>query len=160
MLVLHMNLNSRLIIRRDIWIFHSKVFSSGHFFKIYGIFLTKNNFQIFRFICFAYFYSKTWWTIQKWGNFYNLSFFQKFRVDPDPRHFFIQIQLWRIYITALDKIEWLLKYFKLLFFYYFSLNLMLLLRTKNVKMQFQVGKISFSGKWWIGLIKFWTVFHF
>ena len=30
MLVLHMNLNSRLIIRRDIWIFHSKVFSSDH----------------------------------------------------------------------------------------------------------------------------------
>ena len=25
---------------------------------------------------FAYFYPKTWWTIQKWWNFYNLSFFK------------------------------------------------------------------------------------
>ena len=36
----------------------------------------KNNFQIFSFIFFAYFYPKTW-TIQKWGNSYNLSFFKK-----------------------------------------------------------------------------------
>jgi len=49
----------------------------GHFFKIYWIFLSKNNYQIFCYIFFAYFYSKTWWTIQKWGNFYNLSFFSK-----------------------------------------------------------------------------------
>ena len=51
----------------------------GHVFKIYWIFFTKNNFQNFCFIFFAYFYPKTWWTIQKWGNFYNLLFFQKFR---------------------------------------------------------------------------------
>ena len=42
---------------------------------LYWLFLTKNNFQIFCFIFFAYFYPKTWWTIQKWRNFYNLSFF-------------------------------------------------------------------------------------
>ena len=41
----------------------------GHYFKIYWIFLTKNNFQIFCFIFFAYFYPKTWWIIQIWGHF-------------------------------------------------------------------------------------------
>jgi len=46
----------------------------GHFFKIWWIFITKNNFQMFCFIFFACFYPKTWWTIQKWGNFYNFSF--------------------------------------------------------------------------------------
>ena len=46
----------------------------GHFFKIYWIFLTKNNFQIFCFIFFRLFYPKTWWTIQKWGNYYNIFF--------------------------------------------------------------------------------------
>ena len=74
-----------------------------HFFKIYWNFLTKQNFQIFGFIFFAYFYPKTWWSNQKWGNFYNLlfikssdlgfwskkDFFLKFLVDiypldPDP----------------------------------------------------------------------------
>ena len=40
--------------------------------KIYWICLTKNNFQIFGFIFFAYFYPKT---IQKWGNFYILPVF-------------------------------------------------------------------------------------
>ena len=49
---------------------------SGHFYKIYWIILTKNNFQIFCFISFEIFYPKTWWTIQKWENFYNLSFFK------------------------------------------------------------------------------------
>ena len=47
----------------------------GYFFKIYWIFLTKQNFQIFCLTFFAYFYAKTWWTIQQTGNFYNLSFF-------------------------------------------------------------------------------------
>ena len=46
----------------------------GHFFKIYWIFLTKNNFQLLVLFFFAYFYPKTWWTIQKWGNFYYLFF--------------------------------------------------------------------------------------
>ena len=32
------------------------------------IFLIKNNFQIFCFIFFAYFYSKTWWTIESFRN--------------------------------------------------------------------------------------------
>ena len=43
----------------------------GHFFKIYWIFLTK---QIVLFF-FAYFYAKTWWTIQESGFIYYLSFF-------------------------------------------------------------------------------------
>ena len=49
----------------------------GHFFKIYWIFLTKN---YFRFFFLAYFYPKTWWTVQKWGHFYNLSFFSKVQI--------------------------------------------------------------------------------
>jgi len=45
----------------------------GHYFKIYWISLTKKNYlKIFCFILFAYFYPKTWWTIQKRS--YNLSF--------------------------------------------------------------------------------------
>jgi len=48
---------------------HWKKMDPGLFIKIYWIFLTKNNFQIF-----AYFYPKAWWTIQKWGNFYNFFF--------------------------------------------------------------------------------------
>ena len=51
----------------------------GHFYKIYWIFLAENNFQIFCFIFLAYFYPKTWWIIQKWGNFYNL-FFSKVQI--------------------------------------------------------------------------------
>ena len=46
----------------------------GHLFKIYWIFWTKQNFQICCLTFFVYFYAKTWWTIQKSGNFYNLSF--------------------------------------------------------------------------------------
>ena len=46
----------------------------GYFFKIYWIFLTQQNFQTCCLIFFAYFYAKTWWTIQISGNFYNLSF--------------------------------------------------------------------------------------
>ena len=46
----------------------------GHYFKIYWIFLTKIIFKFFKYF-FAYFYPKTLWTIQKWGNFY-LSFFK------------------------------------------------------------------------------------
>ena len=50
-----------------------------YFFKIYWIFLTKQNFQICFLICFAYFYDIILiildWIIQKSGKFYNLSFF-------------------------------------------------------------------------------------
>ena len=46
-----------------------------NFLKIYWIFFTKKKLILFKF--FAYFYSKTWWTIKKRGNFYNL-FFLKF----------------------------------------------------------------------------------
>ena len=46
----------------------------GHFLTDLLNFLTKNNFQILYLFFFAYFYPKAWWTIQKWGNFYNLSF--------------------------------------------------------------------------------------
>ena len=42
---------------------------SGYFFKIYEIFLTKQNFQIFFLIFFANFYVKTWSTIQNSENF-------------------------------------------------------------------------------------------
>ena len=44
----------------------------GHFFKIHWIFWTKDNFQIFCYFFFVYFYPNTWWTIQTWGYFYNL----------------------------------------------------------------------------------------
>ena len=47
----------------------------GYFFEIYWIFLTKQNLYIFCLIFFAYFFAKTWWTIQKSGNYNNLSFF-------------------------------------------------------------------------------------
>jgi len=72
----------------------------GHFFKIYLIFLTKNNFQIFCFIFFANFYPKTHEPFRNEEFFYNLSFFKSsdfaFRsknfflqfLDPDPKHWF------------------------------------------------------------------------
>ena len=43
-------------------------------FRIQVISLRCTEFLVLFF--FAYFYPKTWWTIQKWGNFYNLSFFK------------------------------------------------------------------------------------
>ena len=62
-----------------------------NFFKIYWIFFTKHNIQIFfKNYFFAYFYLKTCWTIQKWGNFYNL-FFQKFR---GVKFFFFAVYGW------------------------------------------------------------------
>ena len=63
----------------------------GYFFKIYWIFLTKQNFQIFCLIFFAYFYAKTWWTIQKSGNFYNLSFFNSSDLGFESKIFFCSL---------------------------------------------------------------------
>ena len=57
----------------------------GHFLKIYWFF-------------FAYFYPKTWWTIYKWGNFYNLYFFSK-------------VQIW---------VLWVKKFFFAVFGWYFT----------------------------------------
>ena len=46
----------------------------GHFFTDLLNYFNKKYFSHFLFYFFAYFYSKTWRTIPKWGNFYNLSF--------------------------------------------------------------------------------------
>ena len=43
----------------------------GYFFKIYWFYFTKQNFLLI----FSLIFMLTWWTIQKSGNFYNLSFF-------------------------------------------------------------------------------------
>ena len=48
----------------------------GHFFKIYRIFLTKNNFQIFCFIFFAYFFADPDSESQNLAD----------PTDPDPKH--------------------------------------------------------------------------
>ena len=66
----------------------------GHFFKIYWTFLTNNNFQFFVLFSFAYFYPITWWTIQKWGNFYNLSFFKKSDLSLRVKKFFFVVIGW------------------------------------------------------------------
>ena len=58
----------------------------GHFFKIYWIFLTKNNYKILFFL--AYFYPKTLWTIQKWWNFCNLSIFKSSDLSSGFKKFF------------------------------------------------------------------------
>ena len=60
------------------------------FSTIYWIFFNKAEFSYCVLFFFAYFYAKTWWIIQKSGNFYNLSFFNssylgfEWILDPDP----------------------------------------------------------------------------
>ena len=60
----------------------------GHFFKIYWL---------FSFIFFAYFYPKTWWTIPKWGNLYNLSFSKN--SDLGYRKKFLFCNFWLIFYS-------------------------------------------------------------
>ena len=113
----------------------------GHLFKIYWIFLTKQNFQICCLTFFAYFYAKTWWTIQKSGNFYNLSFYYLFwfwektffcsfwlifcLLDPDPWiRIFVRIRfqeskifrIRRIQILSTIFLHWIYDAKKALFF--------------------------------------------
>ena len=59
----------------------------GHFFRFTDFFIK----IIFKFkVFFAYFYPETWWTIQKWGNFYNLSFFNSSDSGFRSKKFFLQ----------------------------------------------------------------------
>ena len=93
----------------------------GHSFKIYWIFFNKAEFWHFLSYFFAYFYAETWWTIQKVGNFYNLTysvqiwvlrlnqFFLQFwlifyPLDPDP---WIRIFLWIQICIQEAKILWI-----------------------------------------------------
>ena len=59
-----------------------------NFFQIYWIFLTKNCQNLCLF--FAYFYAKPWRTIQKSGNFKNLSFFNSSDLGLESKNFFLQ----------------------------------------------------------------------
>ena len=84
----------------------------GHFFKIYWIFC---------FNFFADFYSKTWWTIQKWGNIYNIFFFEVqswvlgvkkffllifYPLDPDPWiRIFLRIRIQEAKILLIQRIR-------------------------------------------------------
>ena len=77
----------------------------GYFFKIYWIFLTKQNFEIFCLIFFAYFYVKTWWTIQKSGNFYNLTFFNSSDLGFESKIIFL-CSFWLIF-CPLDPDPWI-----------------------------------------------------
>ena len=129
-----------------------------HFFKIYGIFLTKKIiFKFFVLFVSLIFILKLDEPFRNEEIFIISLFFKSselIRILGNPNSTVMYIH----YSFIQNRMTF--KIFQIIIFYYFSLNLMLLLRTKNVKMQFQVGKISFSGKWWIGLLKFWTVFHF
>ena len=51
-------------------------------------------FSNFCFIFFTYFYPKTQWTIQKWGNFYNLSFFKSSDLSLGLKKFFFAVFGW------------------------------------------------------------------
>ena len=66
----------------------------GYFFKIYWFFLTKQNFKICCLIFFAYFFAYTLWTIQKSGNFLNLSFFNSSDLGFGSTNFFFAVFGW------------------------------------------------------------------
>ena len=76
----------QIIVKFNVWKFWKStilIIKSAKFVVFFFVFkVNKENmftikigdFKIFGFIFFAYFYPKTWWTIQKWGNFYNFWF--------------------------------------------------------------------------------------